>query len=154
MRLAAAILLCVAACGRAHWDGGDPALYGVLLEVEPGAPFTDSSDFRLRLKHILDATSRYFGHDPSELDGLRIVVRNHWQSCADRPAQVAGCYSTDDNTAVVSTAGFQCIEGTAVAHELLHYFIGDFQHTDPRWHAFGPLWSEMVPDGCRPFSTD
>ena len=152
--IAVALLLCAACGGRPHWSDGDPDLFGVVLLAEPSAPFTDAPDFRPRLKRTLDLTSRYFGHDPAELDGLLIMVRNHWSACGGSANQVAGCYTPFDNTAQVSMAGFQCLEGTAVAHEMLHYFIGDLDHTDPRWHIFGPLWSELVPDGCRPFSTD
>lgn len=154
MRLAAGLLLCIAACGRTHWEGGDPDLFGVLLEADADAPFASAPDFRPRLKHVLDATSRYFGHDPSELAGLRIIARNHWIDCPGVAGKMAGCYTPDDNTVQVAMAGFGCLEGTAVPHELLHYFIGDLQHHDPLWRTFAALWPGLVPAGCQPFSTE
>ncbi len=140
--LIAALLLCAACGGRPHWSG-DPELFGVLLVVnaDPGMPaFVSAPDFHDRFKRDLELSARYFGHDPAELAGLRIVLQSDWLS-----GEKIGAYRPDDTTIVVAVRDFPCLGATALSHEVLHYFILDRNHTDPRWLTFGPLAQSI---GC------
>jgi len=137
------LALALAACGgRTHWPG-DPALYGVDLVVvtDPGMPaFVAAPDFRELFKRDLELSARYFGHDPAGLAGLRVVLQSDWLS-----GEKIGAYRPDENTIVVAVRDFACLGATALPHEVLHYFIGDPNHLDPRWLTFGPLAQSI---GC------
>ena len=143
--LAAELLLCAEACGdRPHWEG-DPDLFGVDLVVAPeAASCARASDARSHVRRILDTSSRYFGHDPTELEGLRIVLVGSRFVCPGASSELLlGCYFADDNTIAVSTSGVGCLESSYLPHELLHYLIGDPDHTDPRWSTLVPLWQTL-----------
>jgi len=137
------IALALAACGgRQQWPG-DPALYGVDLVVvaAPGMPaFVSAPDLRDQVRRDLELSARYFGHDTDELIGLRIILQNDWLSW-----EKIGAYRPDENTIVVAVRDFSCLGATALPHEVLHYFIGDPNHLDPRWLTFGPLAQSI---GC------
>jgi len=147
------IALALACGGRPHWPG-DPTMYGVDLVVgtDPGMPaFVSAPDFRDRVKRDLELSARYFGRDPAELAGLRVVFVVLGVRCPGYAGFWLGCYDNDTNTIAVDTTltligDRPCVERAMLSHELLHYFIGDGAHTDPRWRQFGPLWDALMWD--------
>jgi len=134
--------------GRHHWLG-DPDLFGVALVVtEDAAPFAQAADACEHLRRTLLATSVYFGFDPADLAGLRIVLQGPPVQCSGFAGPLLGCYEWESNTVTVSTRGVHCLEASPVSHEVLHYFIGDPGHTDPRWTTFVPLWLSLQGASC------
>lgn len=135
--------------GRQHWTG-DPDLYNVDLVIEADAdPYTALPAYKPYLRAIIERTSLYFGYAPEDVAGLRILVSGHLYGCASRVT--GGCYDPASNTAML-TAGFggssipgriRCTEGAVLPHELLHYFIGDPQHSDARWSRLPELIASL-----------
>jgi hypothetical protein len=101
--------------------------------VESGVAFPAAPEHRDALRDTLQVTSELAGRDPSDLAGLRLVLRNSDDACPGTGS--AGCYRPEDNTAVVraSPGKHPCDILSMVGHEALHYFIGDPEHADPRW---------------------
>lgn len=140
--------LMMISCGRCHWSG-DPALFGVALVVaDSAAPYSKKEDSRQRIKHVLEASALYMGHDPSELDGLRIIIQGEKiDTCPSGGVGLLGCQEDLMNTITVTTFG-SCVENTCITHEMLHYFIGDPGHSSPKWKQMNEFLAELLPSDC------
>jgi hypothetical protein len=138
----------LAGCGgRQQWNG-DPKMYGVFISVEDGAnPYTAAPDFLPRVRRILAVSSHFYGHDPLELSGVRIIFGTHGTDCG-AARNWMGCYTESTNTIFVTTESLwtSAVEETQLPHEMLHYFIGDPRHTASLWRQLGPLWEMLNPD--------
>lgn len=90
------------------------------------------------------------------MDGVLLVVNDEWPvSCpgATSRGTLVGCYHMGERVITV-TAGWledkfvssdqPCVENLAVPHEVLHAYIGDPQHSDPRWAKLTDIWYEYV----------
>lgn len=142
---ALALLLLVAGClSPPEWTG-DPDLFGVDLVVADASPaYATNPDARPRLKRVLDLTSRYLGHRPEELSGMRLILRPGDTA----PCGNAGCCDWSSNTITVTTDTGNCIESLCIPHELLHYYIGDPEHSDPRWRQMNAFLPTLLEGDC------
>jgi hypothetical protein len=140
---AACFGLAGAACSGKPMHAGDPNIYGVDLAVDPSAaPYTRAADFVSRVKRILAMSAAFYGRDPSDFAGLRIVFRGPLFQCGDYHG-ARGCNDPDNNTITIAEPNPTCydnVETSVLPHELLHYFIIDPRHTNPLWTALDPLW--------------
>lgn len=137
-------LLLVTGCGRKHWEGGDPALFGMVLEVRPDAEkwFAAQDHGRDRVALVLRETARFFGHPTSEFDGVKLVIQAGLTSCGGN--DFIGCENTRESTLSVRTMDFTCIEELSIQHEVLHLFIEDHDHLSPLWAKVEELREESM----------
>jgi hypothetical protein len=133
------LALLLVGCGRKHWSGGDPALFGVVLEIRPDAAawFDEHPHGRERIGLLLKESARFFGRSTSEYDGLKLVVQFGETPCG--PGFI-GCENTTENTITVQAREvYVCIEQLSVQHETLHLFIEDHDHKSPLWEDLKKL---------------
>ncbi len=145
------------------WEG-DPALYGVKLEVVDQREWTQRSDFTDRVRTVIERASARWNIDPHQLSGWRVRFMAAGPTgihCGSNPsAHIDGCTDEDSRTITVSVDSWYCVEETPLAHEVGHVALmqaegGDPEHHDARWWddaAWSQLWDEMAetlpsPDG-------
>src|SRR3990172_683808 len=93
-----------------------------------------------RIYKLLDVSARYWGAEGIEaLESYTVKLQDepvgggnsgkHWGEC--------------DAILMSTGAPYQCLEQTALAHEVGHAIVGDHDHKDPRWQS-DRLWSLAV----------
>ena len=131
---AAALLL--AACGG---EGSEFMVRGATVAVRSDAPFTRSEDFPGRVASTVAAALRYWGGSWSNLDGVTIAFEGA-RAVACGPAAAVGCFDGDIRVSTLDAGRpVDCVEQTALVHEVGHAIIGDPDHLDPRWLDFAAL---------------
>jgi hypothetical protein len=127
---------------QTSWQG-DPDTYGIRLDFNQ-ADYYLHPDTRDRIRRIILIAAEHFGRDPNSLAGMRLLVQSQWKRCISDGLLHAGCYEETPNTATVSLEQTRCIEDSLIAHELLHYWIHDWDHTSPLWQEEHAIWLETV----------
>ncbi len=145
------------------WQG-DPALYGVKLEVIDQREWTQRADFTTRVRSVLERASARWSMDPNQLQGWRIVFKaagpQGLECGPGANAHIDGCTDDANRTITVSVDAWYCVEESPLAHEIGHVALlqgsdGDPSHRDARWWddaAWARLWDDMAdtlpsPDG-------
>lgn len=94
--------------------------------------------FSTRFNLVVEAAIKYSGGSLEDVDGWTVVFRpGYSMNCPafnNDPGPADGCAIQDNKLIVVVLKGWgDCIEHTALAHEILHAVIWDPDHLDPRW---------------------
>lgn len=156
----------VTACGT---DRPEPDYWidGIGIKVDPdAAEWTRNSDFTKRILSTIEISARYGGGTIEDLRGWVIWFRAEVEcegASIPEGQSLNGCaYLNDAWIEIRAPNESQCVESTALVHEVLHSVIHDWCHNDPRWEDFqivadeinatGPTWKPYSDKPEEPFS--
>lgn len=130
-------------------ESGDPELFGMELELrltQHNSPWVEREDLKPRARAVIEAAAAYWGMDPVDLGGWRLLLTEGLMACGGH-ANANGCTTTGDRTIAVTANWFTCVESSTLMHEIGHVALGgDAGHDDARWHddaALTELWDRL-----------
>ncbi len=146
--VAAAVAMLAGCGGSAGEDAAAPAATDAstlapAVENDSAQSWMRAADVQPRIAHLIQAEAALFNLDPAALAGVHVDVVDDTDVGCPGVHSAGGC--TIGKAVKVSTFGAHCVEQVPIAHELLHVWIGDPHHKDPRWHELPAL---MLGEGC------
>lgn len=127
-------LLLLAACGG---RSADFAVHETSVVVSTDAAFARAADFPARVEDTLQAALVYWGGTWKDLEGRTITFSGAPHVTCGDSTRAVGCYDGDIRVSTLDAGvSFDCVEETALVHEVGHAVIGDPAHADPRWLDF------------------
>ncbi len=130
----------------------DFQVQGVGVLVRSEATFTTQADLPARVESTLRAALDYWGGTFEQLAGVTITLDGaSTVECRGVPGAIA-CYDGDIRVSTLDAGvTLDCVEQTALVHEVGHAVIGDRDHHDPRWMDFAPVAEALSGrDGYQP----
>lgn len=153
MKRAIVLLAVLTGCGVSDPCPVEPQVVselGIGFYADPECPeWTRAPDLPVRLDAVARVVAQHVDADPADLRGYVVVFRATDRVPCEDTAEAFGCAHAADRWIEATCIDAGCAEASILAHELLHAWLFDPEHTDPRWAT---LWSAVyaafqLPDG-------
>ena len=135
LRCTVILAVVLAACGTDPAPEPDYFIDNVGVIVNTTEPWVLAPDFKARLHNTIVAALNYGNGSLADLNGHHIIFQDAPIPCESTTGTCKGTLSESTITIDVSNVGGDCLENTALAHEIIHALIGDACHTSALWHS-------------------
>lgn len=144
VRWSSVVAVLMVGCGASDPCPVEPQIVsdlGIGFYADPECPeWTRVDDVADRVDAIATVVAQHMSADPKGLRGYVVVFRSSDRILCDEKMKAVGCMHFNGRWIEATCVDTKCAEASILAHELLHAWLPDPDHSDPRWST---LWQTV-----------